>query len=177
MRKRHVWLTVVVLLVLVIGVGVTVAFLAASSNQVKNTFTVGDVNATLTETTGNTYKLIPGAGIKKDPVVTVIAESETCWLFVKIEKSGNFDTFCTYEIDSEWHELPSHIGVFYRMVERASVDQQFHVLKNDSISVRELLTENQLSAITKNPTLKFTAYAIQSDGFATVHDAWQALEQ
>lgn len=79
-------------LVLVLGcaVGGTVAWLVAKTDPVVNTFTYGDINITLTETTGENYKIIPGVDIGKDPKVTVKAGSEACWLFVKVEEEGTF---------------------------------------------------------------------------------------
>ena len=64
-------------LVLVIGcvAGGTVAWLVAKTDPVVNTFTYGDINITLAETTGPDYKIIPGKDIEKDPKVTVTAGS------------------------------------------------------------------------------------------------------
>lgn len=79
-------------LVLVIGcvAGGTVAWLVAKTDTVVNTFTYGNINIALAETTGTNYKVIPGTVIEKDPKVTVKAGSEACWLFVKVEESGTF---------------------------------------------------------------------------------------
>ena len=67
-------------LVLVIGcaVGGTVAWLTAQTGPVVNTFTYGNINITLSETTGEDYKIIPGVDIEKDPTVTVKKDSEAC---------------------------------------------------------------------------------------------------
>ena len=92
-------------LVLVIGcaVGGTVAWLVSSTDPVVNTFTYGDINITLSETTGNDYKIIPGVNIGKDPKVTVKKDSEACWLFVKVEKAGTFGANkVTYSIATGW---------------------------------------------------------------------------
>ncbi len=62
-------LIVLLALVLMIGcaVGGTVAWLTAKTDSVVNTFTYGDINIELTETTGKDYKIIPGVDIAKDP--------------------------------------------------------------------------------------------------------------
>ena len=70
-------------------VGVTMALLTDKTDSVVNTFTIGKVDITLTETKGNGAKLVPGTTIDKDPKVTVIADSEDCYVFVKIEKSAD----------------------------------------------------------------------------------------
>lgn len=176
MRKSHIWLIVVSVLLLSVGIGATVAFLLTSSSTVKNTFTVGAVNLTLTETTGNDYKMAPGVTIAKDPAVTVLANSETCWLFVKVEETGNFDNYCSYELADGWTALPGYSGIYYRLVERSSADTVFPVLKNNSIWVHDTLTEEQLDAVTQNPTLRFTAYATQQSGVDTPEDAWKIFD-
>lgn len=176
MRKSHIWLIVVSVLLLSVGIGATVAFLLTSSATVNNTFTVGAVNITLAETTGNDYKMAPGMTIAKDPTVTVLANSETCWLFVKVEQTGNFDSFCSYELADGWTTLPGYSGIYYRLVERASTDTVFPVLKNNSILVHDTLTEEQLDAVTQKPTLRFTAYAAQRSGVNTPEDAWKLFD-
>lgn len=177
MKKRTGLWAVSAIAIAVLVVGVTVAFLATSSNPVINTFTVGAVTITLTETTGEEYHIVPGAAIEKDPAVTVVGGSEACWLFVEIEKTGAFDTFCSYEIADGWTSLAGHYGIYYRMVYPSTENAVFPVLKNDRISVSDTVTEELLNTVTENPTLNFTAYAVQSDGLETAHDAWQALHE
>lgn len=174
MRKSLIGLIIALALLLAVSVGVTVALLVASSKPVVNTFTVGGVDITLTETTTE-YKMTPGVTIAKDPTVTVLGNSENCWLFVKVEKENDFDTFCTYEIQDGWSALEGQAGVFYLMVEKSSANQSFPVLKNNSVLIKDTLTEEQLNGVTVNPTLTVTAYAAQIDGLATPAAAWQAL--
>ena len=72
----------------------TIAYLK-SEDTVNNTFTVGNVQITLDEAEvdlygtpvegnnrvkANTYKLIPGHKYTKDPTVTVMANSEDCYV-------------------------------------------------------------------------------------------------
>ena len=176
MRKSLVGLIVALSLLLAVSVGCTVALLVASSKPVVNTFTAGGVDITLTETTSG-YKMTPGVTVLKDPTVTVLGNSEKCWLFVKIEKESNFDTFCTYEIQEGWTALEGQIDIYCQLVEKSSENQVFPVLKNNCVLVKDTLTEEQLDAITENPTLTVTAYAIQDDGLGTAVAAWQALNQ
>ena len=174
MRKSLIGLIIALALLLAVSVGVTVALLVASSKPVVNTFSVGGVDITLTETTTE-YKMTPGVTVAKDPTVTVLGNSENCWLFVKVEKENDFDTFCTYEIQDGWSALEGQAGVFYLMVEKSSANQSFPVLKNNSVLIKDTLTEEQLKGVTVNPTLTVTAYAAQIDGLATPAAAWQAL--
>lgn len=164
MKKK---LTTVLAIVLVVALSVagTYAYLTDTTGPVKNTFTVGNVNIDLTETTGEFYKMVPGTTIGKDPKVTVEANSEDCWLFVKVEKSDNFDNFLAYDMADGWTKLEE--GVFYRQVPAGTADQDFAVLANNTVSVKPDVTKAMMDGLTDatRPTLTFTAYAIQAAGF------------
>lgn len=165
-------------LVLVIGcaVGGTVAWLVSSTNAVVNTFTYGDINITLTETTGNDYKIIPGVNIDKDPKVTVKKDSEACWLFVEVKEEGTFvANKVTYSIDGGWTKgdgtkIPA--DVYYRAVDAVKADTDFAVLKDNKIYVSEELSKSDIKSITAQPKLTFTAYAVQKDGIVDADTAW-----
>jgi len=160
-------------LVLVIGcvAGGTVAWLVAKTDPVVNTFTYGNINITLAETTGTSYKVIPGTVIEKDPKVTVKAGSEACYLFVKVEKVGTF-TGMSYEIADGWTALEGENGVYYRQVGSVTADTSFEVIKGNEITVSETLTKENIP--TANPTLKITAYAVQQENIADAATAWKA---
>lgn len=150
--------------------------MSAKTDPVKNTFTVGDINIDLTETTGETYKMVPGNTLGKDPKVTVKAGSEACWLFVKVDKSANFDTFMTYAIADGWTALSGVDGVYYREVPAADTDTAYAVLKNNQVIVKEDVTKQQLQAVTGSlPTMTFTAYAVQQDNIADAATAWAKI--
>lgn len=165
-------------LVLVFGcaVGGTFAWLTAKTEAVVNTFTYGDINIGLAETTGNNYKIIPGVNIKKDPKVTVTAGSEACWLFVKVEEKGTFvANKVTYSIAEGWTKgdgakIPEN--VYYRAVDAVKNDTDFAVLKDNKIYVSEELSKSDIQSITTHPKLTFTAYAVQKDGVNSAADAW-----
>ena len=91
-------LTLAVMLVIGCAVGGTLAWLTDKTDAVQNTFTTSDVDIKLEETTGDSYKMVPGNTITKDPKVTVVAGSEKAYVFVKLEKSNNFDDFMTYTV-------------------------------------------------------------------------------
>ncbi len=173
-------------LMLTVGgvIGGTVAWLIASPDPVVNTFTYGDINIELDETdtkldnddddTTNDYKMMPGQTITKDPVITVKAGSEDMWLFVKLEKSSNFDDFMEYEIADEWTALDGVDGVYYQSVQASDVEtaeKEFAVIKDNTVAVKESVTKEQLNALDKDssaatyPTLTVTAYAVQYAGF------------
>lgn len=180
-RRRSVGMktfVVMLALVLVIGcaVGGTVAWLVSSTSAVVNTFTYGDINITLGETTGNDYKIIPGVNIDKNPKVTVKKDSEACWLFVKVEEEGTFvANKVTYSIADGWTKgdgtkIPAN--VYYRAVDAVTDDTDFAVLKDNKIYVSEELSKSDIQSISAQPKLTFTAYAVQKDGITDAGTAW-----
>lgn len=170
MKKKTLALVLALTLLVAGVVGGTLAWLTDQTAEVKNTFTVGDINIGLTETTTD-YKMVPGNTIAKDPTVTVKAESEACWLFVKVTESENLDTFITYAIAEGWTKLQD--GVYYREVPASAADQTFSVLAGDAVTVKSDVTKTMLeTAKTDAPTLTFQAYAVQKDNVASASDAW-----
>ena len=159
------------------AIGGTVAWLTAKTDPVVNTFTYGDINIELTETkpANQQAKIIPGVDITKDPKVTVEANSEACWLFVKVEETGTFvANKVTYSIDDGWTKLTGVTGVdnvYYREVGAVTADTSFDVIKDNKVYVKDTLTKEDIKNIT-NPTLTFTAYAVQKDAAQTAADAW-----
>lgn len=173
--------TVAILLALVLtigcAVGGTLAWLISKTDPVVNTFTYGDINIGLEEETKGPYTITPGKVITKDPKVTVEANSEACWLFVKVEKE-NWNDKVTYEIANDWTQgdgtkIPAN--VYYCEVDAADDAQEFPVLKGNEVTVSDILTKDEIKGITTKPTLTFTAYAVQKDGNPTAADAWAKI--
>lgn len=97
MKKKTVALLMASMLVVGVAAGGTMAWLTDADEPVVNTFTVGDIDIELTETTGtvkddnsHNYKFVPGDTLAKDPKVTVKPKSEACYLFVKVEETNNY---------------------------------------------------------------------------------------
>lgn len=166
--------------------GGTLAWLTATTTPVTNTFTVGNINITLAETTSN-YKMIPGWTIDKDPKVTVLKDSEDCLLLVKVTKSANFDDFMSYTPETGWTKLVSKstalVDVYYREVTSITSDTPFYVLANNKVSVKGDVTKKMMDSLTDDtrPTLTFEAAAVQlsKDGTSTnkfsADDAYEAV--
>lgn len=177
MKKKTLALVLALTLLVAGVVGGTLAWLTDQTAEVKNTFTVGDINIGLTETTAD-YKMVPGNTIAKDPSVTVKANSEACWLFVKVTESTDLKDFITYAIAEGWTALPGVDGVYYREVPASAADQTFSVLAGDAVTVKSDVTRTMLeTAKTDAPTLTFKAYAIQRDHFATADAAWAEVSK
>lgn len=181
-------------LVLVGVIGTTIAWLIDDTDPVKNVFTVGKVDVELEETDpegddplNNEYTMVPGTDIDKDPLVTVKANSENCWLFIKIEESANLDDFITYNVILDdpsttavegWKALDGVDGVYYMEISKSDSDQEFGVLVGDKVTVNEDVTTEDLEALdaTTYPSLTFTAYAVQRGENAAINTAaaaWQ----
>ena len=194
-------------LVLVIGcvAGGTLAWLQASTNPVTNTFTVGDIALTLKESpynigtntygepaekVNNSYPLIPGNAYKKDPTVTVTANSEDCYLFVKVKETNDPDKYLDYTLTlttaNGWKLVEGETDVYYREVKKTDAVRSWQLIANfadstNTISVRDNVvkagtnTEEtdyvEMPAAGNEPKLTFTAYAVQQAN-RTVDQAW-----
>ena len=174
--KKALFIMLSAALIVCATVAGTLAWLTDTTAPVVNTFTVGDINITLTESENLDLKMVPGQPIEKDPKVTVKAGSEACWLFVKVDKSVNFDGFMTFEMADGWIALSGHAGVYYRNVDATNADTGFDVLKDNKVTVRDTVTKTDLEgAKTNAPTLTFTAYAVQKDGINDADTAWRKV--
>ena len=181
---------VILAAVLILGgtIGGTMAWLIDDTTAVKNTFTDSDVDIVFNENTNN-YQMIPGHTIDKDPTVTVNANSEKCYLFVKIDESENYGDYLKYAVkidgDKEWRTFEDANkntvkGVYYRIVEKSESKQTFSILGSGSydngsdgsfswsdnqVLVKPEVTKEMMNAIKENaeskPTLTFTTYAVQ----------------
>ena len=167
-------------IVLVIGctAGGTVAWLVSKPDPITNVFTVGNINATLTETKTE-FKIVPGVNITKNPIATVKANSENCYLFVELTEE-NWPTFTEkgsstrkvkYEIADGWTKLKD--GVYYCEVTKKDTDQPFDVLKGNKVTVSNTLTKENADAITGDPKLTVAVYAVQKEGMDSAADAWK----
>lgn len=185
-------LTLIMALALIMcgTIGGTVAWLFDKSDPVINTFTYGDIEIQLNETdpegnddpTDNTYSMDINntGGIFKDPKVTVSADSEKCWLFVKVKESFNFGDYMAYTVPSGedgwklYAKVSDSERVYYRIVERANINQVFSVLENDRVYLKSGITQDQLDAMIEEdfPTLTIYAYAVQYSQITNVDEAW-----
>ena len=166
---------------LVVGsVAATVAYLTDMTTTVENTFTAGNITISLEDDKPHINKMVPGVAFDKNPEITVNANSEKCWLFVKIDKYNGFDNFMTFTVDTgdtAWTALDGVSGVYYRLVDETTADQTFKVISDGKITVKSNVTKDELNALFADnatvPALNFTAYAVQYATFEnSVSDAW-----
>lgn len=178
LNKKLIISIIMIIVSLVFATGVTLAFIVSLAGPVENSFTIGKVRISLTETTGNDYSLIPGMEIEKDPTVTVKGGSEDCWLYVKVTRRGEFDEHLSFTMEDGWLPLNGVDGVYYRYVVKAAGDSFFPVLKGNRITVSDMLTEEKMSGIVAAvPSLTFKAYAIQSHGIEDSMLGWLRIQE
>ena len=177
MKKKILTTLALIMCAVLLTVGTTLAWLTAQTPSIENEFTVGNINIHLNETTGNEYKLIPGADTAKDPKVTVDPQSEACYLYIKVEKSANLDDFIEYSLDG-WTALDGVNDVYYREVaaEDAANGIEYPVLTGNKVTAKTTITKEMVDDLTDStlPTMTFTAYAVQSVGFDNAAAAWSA---
>lgn len=185
MKKKIALLMAMVMLFAVTTAG-TLAWLQAETGSVVNTFTVGDLNITLDETnvegqgrdTANEYKLIPGQKYVKDPIVHIQANSEPCWVFVKLTEERNTlgasDKIIEYSINEGW-VLVNEAENIYMYGTNATTPTTMNAGEStasvlafladgtNNITINDGLTKEAMPASKEAaPKLTFTAFAIQS---------------
>ena len=181
MSKTKKTLSLVLSFVLVIALTIagTIAYLTSTSATVTNTFTVGKVKITLDEAkvteygvkdgddrvTENTYKLIPGHEYLKDPIVHVDAESEDCYLVVKIVNA--LGDKATITMSDGWTNVEGTDFWVYGSVVSASADVPVFTKFVYSADVEDPTAD-------EGKTITVTAYAIQADGFSDAQSAYEA---
>lgn len=192
--KRILLAAVAALLLVAVSVGGTLAWLVDNTAPVTNTFTAAGIDIELTETKdpdGNwSMQLIPGTSKTKNPVVTVIRTHEDeegntvqgtdvdIYLFVKFEDTMA-RTCLTYESNlnenNGWTKLTGVEGVddvWYRVVLATEANPVYHLLKDDTVSVASTVDKSQTNV---SGSMTYTAYAIQTEGFADAVAAWAAI--
>lgn len=160
---------------LVLVVGGTLAFLVAQSDVVTNTFTYGEITITLTETEGTDLgngkrefgKIIPGDAVNKNPVVTVVAGSEKCHVYVLIDNQLGNDA--TYNIGSEWTKVEEDdTKVLYRYKDEVDATSEAQELPVFTVlTFADDLEKKDLDALA-NKNVVISAYAHQSENIDNV---------
>ena len=187
-NKKLIFAVVAVIVTLACVVGVVAAFLTAKTEKLTNVFTFGAVKIQLDETDALDFKMMPGRVIEKDPSITVLTGSEDAWIFVQVDKSANLDDFIAYSFASGW-ELVTGTTNVYAYNTKVSAGAQVYILAGDAnnengcVSVKGNVTSDMIAELesdyvdendNNNPTLSFTGYAVQAEGFADAEAAWNA---
>lgn len=190
----------------------TMAYLT-STDEVENTFTVGQVKIKLDEAQanpdgslvenadrvkGNSYKLLPGHTYNKDPMVTVLKDSEASYIKMTVTFSNakeldaifaptggaNLTSIFNGYNSANWiykdntkdetKNTRTYEFWYKQAVGAPDGDIALDALF-DSITVPGTITNEQLATI-KGMTITVNAYAIQADGFANATEAFAAFD-
>lgn len=197
MNKKVVAIALTCAMLLTCVVGGTLAWLTDKTNTVTNTFTIGDINIELTEEGAENgtqnYDFVPGDTLDKEPKVTVEANSEPCYVFVKVIEKNNSCTVDGKTVDSliDWNidnavwtkyevdGVPANTYFYYRVIdEKLAADTDLNVLLNKTVKMDEEIIKEMvpiINAEATKPALEFEAAAVQKEHTADVHVAWSRL--
>ena len=169
------------------SVMITLAAIMVKSNPVTNTFVVGKIGLTLDESdvdelgepiegadpvTENTYKLYADRTYQKDPVVHIAANSEDCYVFVKIDNEiAAIESDEEPNIDSQikangWTAMEN--GVYFQPYTSDEEQVDLEVFTIGTVNYDELLTY-------ENKSIIIMAYAVQTEEF-TPQSAWEMID-
>ena len=203
MKKKTLTIAIALVLVVALAVGATYAYLTATTGEVENTFVAGgavkqsdlklyehkanqnkDGTYTLdtkTPTTANSYTVMPGVDLPKDPTVEVAAANGPYYLFVKVTEGANFNkNIFGYSIDdTTWKQLKDAddkdvAGVYVYTIDKTNAAiltgaVTANVLKDKVVKVADA---DSITLAEADCTLTFQAYACQSAGFNSAYEAF-----
>lgn len=196
MKKKIIAIAAAVAILAVAIVGGTLAWLT-STDTVTNTFTVGNVDITLLEhevdtTTGkkitnagwvssNSYHIVPGDTLDKDPTVTVKANSEPCYVYVYID--NQLGTAASFTVDPAWEAVTGKSGLYqYKngasYIVAASASNNALPAVFSTVTIEGSTLDNSELAALGSMKIIVKAYAIQSDNVTDTDAdglAWTAL--
>lgn len=210
--KKKLMSVLAIVLVIAMSVAGTYAYLT-SQDSVTNTFTVGNVAITLDEAEANTdgslvadadrvkkntYKLLPGHTYNKDPMVTVAANSEECYvkmtltinnaaaldaIFAGVDGHANMaDIFGGYDKNTWIYQSNTKDGdtrtytFFYKDKVNATGDKAVALEPLfKTVNVPDFITGDQLATL-DDFAMTINAYAVQADGFDNAAAAFAAAE-
>lgn len=216
--KKSVALVTAMALAFGCGIGGTLAWLTATTGEVVNTFTVGNVDLTLDESkfengklnstdrvVANTYHILPGTTQPKDPVVTVEANSEDCYIFVQVQEVNNkvgntTNKYITYTMNSCWNATPIAISadgttttyVLDGSYTTKNTDDPHYIFAGDEkgiVSYPRTLTKENMDLLYEKdattgekvlkivPKLVFKAFAVQKEAASTAAEAWTKVTE
>lgn len=189
----------------------TMAYLT-DNKTVTNTFTVGQVKIKLDEAKanpdgslvenadrvkGNSYKLLPGHTYNKDPMVTVLKDSEASYIKMTVTFSNAKELDAIFapngaDMTKIFNGYNSTNWIYKGNTKNATANTRTYEFWYketvdapngnvaldalfDSITVPGTITNEQLETI-EGMTITVNAYAIQADGFANATEAFAAFD-
>ena len=195
--KKIIALLLVISTTVALSIGGTLAYLTDRDSEA-NVFTTGDVNIDLNEDFNQGSTLIPGVDIEKEPTVTNVGPNDA-WVWTTVAVPKNLAGVIVFKeqntTDWTWTEGTTEINgedyVLYTAMHNAALDVdvetsalftavtlastvdidpdgQWHTVVNGTA------TDLKWNNSDGNPVIYVSAYAIQTEGFNTVADAYDA---
>lgn len=178
-------LTLSMIIITVSFVAPTFSWLSSQSDPVVNTFAGGKIEVIVDESKvdehgkiifgggrvyGNKYKYVAGSVLDKDPTPTVIAGSESCYVFLCVENEltdmfrCNYDTTHWYPVATEGNKT---LYVYYSTVDasEAETDVMLEPIFTQ-VEVSKELTPDEVEAL-GTKMLNVTAYAVQTEALTS----------
>lgn len=191
-KQKALLLSLSALLLVAVSVMGTIAYLTATSDEVKNTFTVGSVDLELDESDVdeygvpvadaqrvlmNEYKLIPGHTYTKDPVVHVALGSEPSYIFIKLVNELDAieaDTTISSQLAANgWTLVEGSNGIYKYSGSVDAREAKVDLNVFESFKLSSTVSAETL-AIYNTAEITITAYAIQADGL-TEEEAYSQM--
>ena len=209
-KLKTILLTICCAVLLVcVSVGATVAYLTSTTTEVNNTFTAGNVAITLDEakvtynaetnkyeaangrTNKNEYNILPGTVVWKDPTITVVKNSENCYVRAIVT--------ITYPEDTFEYDWLGNLGDGWTLnkttdktAEGATLTTTEYEFRYSAIVGKNTEGDTKLPPVFTTLTIPETlnnddvkkledfkidvvGHAIQAGGFADANDAWTAF--
>ena len=167
--KKGLIVALLVILLISLTFGGTLAWLTDEKGPVVNTFHVGDLSIKLTELNWdqNENKIYPGAKISKEPVVTVEADSEDCFVFIQCTNNIPSDV-AAFDFSGLWKAIDLSNGIYVytldgihpAIITKSEYDTNLTALFT-KMTIDENVTRTQIRTLT-NPQVTVQAYAQQS---------------
>ncbi|MGI5893415.1 MAG: hypothetical protein ACOX6P_02375 [Candidatus Merdivicinus sp.] len=178
------------------AIGGSLAWLTANTNEVKNTFTVGNVTLDISET-GGTYNsstdkydftIVPGVAFDKAPKITVNANSVDCYLFSSITIVNDGDDVVLPE---NW-TLEGKNGSWEYVAKTTSGESTTYVYRQETV-VSKSTNDQEFSLFVKAKLnadydqadyvddpfageIIVKGYAVQAEGFTDWTGAYDAIQ-
>ena len=194
-NKAAAIISLVCIIALAVSVPKTISYLSASSEKVVNTFAAGAISLKLDEAkvdgngqeaddsrvTENTYKIVPGRTLDKDPTVTVLEGSEVCYVFLYVDDPlslGTYADYFTVDYSSDWIKAAqsgtASIYVYKTTVDASENDVELPAIFTQ-IKISINLTSEQAAAL-EGTEITVKAYAVQTENI-TLEAALEFAEE
>lgn len=181
--KKILLTAVSVVLVAALAIAGTLAFFT-DRTAANNVFTVGNVDIELNEDFAQGSQLVPGVDVEKNVTVTNTGKNDA-WVWVKIEVPAALKNAIALKgVSADWKAVDSVYMLKAPLAAGATTSSVLEAVgfasnvdvtpEGDLYLVNDGNTVALGWNISETPVIKVSAYAIQTENFASVEDAYAA---